>query len=151
MSIDHKALRDAVGAEEQSLRDFNLSDANLFRLASELLAASPAPLSARVVLGRRTVAELASAGTGGDNAVFLTRKINVVFNTAHSSLWWHHHLRMTGRQLKDVHWADPREVVDLGGSFPLFAGEAVVGAVAVSGLAHDEDHDLIVRVMRALA
>ena len=146
---DHAAIRDSIAAEEAALRGFPLDHASLFALAHDLLAASPAPLAARIVVGRRTVVQLAMDGTAEDNARFLDLKINTVFNTGHSSLWWHHNLRATGRLLKDVIWASPREVIDFGGGMPLFAGDALVGVVAVSGLAHEDDHRLIVDAMKA--
>ena len=150
MTQDFTALRDTVAAEEEALRGFPLNHEALFRLAAALVDASPSPLAAKIVLGRRTVAELSADGMAGDNAHFLKLKLNTVFNTGHSSLWWHYQLRSTGRALKDVLWADPREVIDFGGGFPLFAGHALVGAVAVSGLAHEDDHRLIVDSMKAL-
>ncbi|WP_323039258.1 heme-binding protein [Gemmobacter sp.] len=147
--MDHSAVRDAIAAEETALRGFPLDHASLFGLAQDLVAASPAPLSVKIVVGRRTVVQLAMDGTAEDNARFLDLKLNTVFNTGHSSLWWHHQLRVTGRQLKDVIWASPQEVIDFGGGVPLFAGPALVGAVAVSGLPHEEDHRLIVAAMTA--
>lgn len=150
MTQDFTTLRDAVAAEEDALRGFPLDQGTLFRLASALIDASPAPLAVKIVLGRRTVVELSADGTAGDNAHFLNLKLNTVFNTGHSSLWWHYQLRTTGRALKDVLWADPREVIDFGGGFPLFAGAALVGGVAVSGLAHEDDHRLIVETMKTL-
>ncbi|MDX5356687.1 MAG: heme-binding protein [Rhodobacterales bacterium] len=145
---DYVALRDKVAADEAALTAMPLDSASLIALAGDLLAAAPAPVSIRITLGRRVVAELSQDGTAADNAHFLGLKTNVVFNTGHSSLWWHYHLRATGRTLADVGWADPRAVIDMGGGVPLFAGGSVVGAVALSGLAHDADHDLIVTTMR---
>lgn len=146
--MDHTALRDAIAAEEAALRGFPLDHASLFGLAQALVDASPAPLAVKIVVGRRTVVQLAMDGTAEDNARFLDLKINTVFATGHASLWWHHQLRATGRQLKDVLWTSAERVIDFGGGFPLCAGPALVGAVAVSGLPHEEDHRLIVQAMR---
>lgn len=148
--MDYSALRATTAVEEQAVRAFPLDDKSLFALAHRLIDTAPAPLSVKIVLGRRTVVEMAVAGTSGDNAAFLDRKINTVLNTGHSSLWWHFNLRATGRQLTDVAWADPREVVDFGGGVGLYAGDALVGAVAVSGLPHEDDHRLIIGAMQAM-
>ena len=147
--MDHVALRTQTAAEELSVRAFPLDDKSLLALANRLIESAPAPLAVKIVVGRRTVVEISSAGTAGDNAAFLDRKINTVFNTGHSSLWWFYNLRATGRTLSDVLWADPREVIDFGGAVGLYAGDALVGAVAVSGLPHDEDHKLIIESMLA--
>ena len=93
---------------------------------------------------------LAQDGTGLDNEHFLDLKINTVFNCGHSSLWWFHHLRATGRVLADVGWADARTVIDMGGGVPLFAGPQIVGALAVSGLPHEDDHALIMAAVHRL-
>ena len=115
-----------------------------------MLADARAPIVVKVLLGRRTVVLLAQDGTGVDNERFLDLKLNTVFNCGHSSLWWFHHLRSTGRTLADVAWADPARVIDMGGGVPLLAHGQLVGAVAVSGLAHEDDHALIMTAARRL-
>ncbi|SFJ69665.1 Uncharacterized protein, UPF0303 family [Bosea sp. OK403] len=149
-TMDHAAAKKAIEANEQVLARLPLDTTTLHALGRDLLANSPAPLAVKIVLGRRTVLLLAGAGTSIDNERFLDLKINTVFNCGHSSLWWHHHLRGTGRTLADVAWADPRAVVDVGGGVPLFAHGQVVGALAVSGLPHEDDHSLIMAGVRAI-
>jgi uncharacterized protein (UPF0303 family) len=149
-TMDHAAAKKAVEADEQILARLPLDAATLHELGRDLLAQSPAPLSVKIVLGRRTILLLAGAGTSLDNERFLDLKITTVFNCGHSSLWWHHHLRGTGRTLADVAWADPRAVIDMGGGVPLFADGQVVGALAVSGLPHEDDHSLIMARIRSI-
>ena len=143
MSTDHAAAKNAIEADERWLARLPLDTATLHGLARDLLEQAPAPLSVKIVLGRRTVLLLAGDGTSLDNENFLDLKINTVFNCGHSSLWWFHHLRSTGRKLADVDWADPRAVIDMGGGVPLLTHGQIVGALAVSGLPHETDHALI--------
>lgn len=143
MGIDHAAAKAAIEADERLLAKLPLDALTLHALGRDLLERAPAPLSVEIVLGRRTVLLLAQDGTSLDNERFLDLKINTVLNCGHSSLWWFHHLRGTGRALADVGWADPRAVIDMGGGVPLFAQGQIVGALAVSGLPHEEDHALI--------
>lgn len=149
MPIDHAAEKARLLEDEAVYARVPLDGPALLALALDLLDRAPAPIAVKIVVAGRTVVEIAQDGTAGDNSRFLDLKIAAVSGCGHSSLWWHHHLRSTGRTLKDVAWADPHRVVDMGGAMPLFAGGRPVGAVAVSGLAHEDDHGLIVAAGRA--
>jgi uncharacterized protein (UPF0303 family) len=116
-------------------------------VASKLLEHAPSPICVKIIIGRRIVVLLASEGMSVDNQRFLDLKINTVFNCGHSSLWWFHHLRASGRTLSDVAWADPTEVTDMGGGVPLFSNNQIVGAISISGLSHEDDHALIMQVV----
>lgn len=148
--MDHNAQKATIERDEAVLARLPLDARKLIEVANQLIHQSPAPLTVKIILGQRVVAFLADAGTAGDNAAFLDMKINTVMGCGHSSLWWFHHLRSTGRTLPDVIWADPRQVTDLGGAVPLFLAGQVVGAIAVSGLPHEDDHALIMRVVRRM-
>jgi len=148
--MEHAVRKAEIEREEAEIARLPLDARTLMDLAYRLVGNSPAPLAVKIVLGSRVVAFLADAGTGGDNAAFLDMKINTVNGCGHSSLWWFHHLRSTGRSLADVLWADPRRVTDLGGAVPLLLHGQVVGAIAVSGLPHEDDHALIVRTVREM-
>ncbi len=149
--VDHHEMKTVVAADEVILGKLPLDSKTLLRVASRLIETAPAPICVKIVLGRRTVALLSSDGMAVDNERFLDLKINTVFNCGHSSLWWFHHLRATGRTLADVAWADPAEVIDMGGGVPLLTHNQIVGAIAISGLPHEDDHALIMRVVEAVA
>lgn len=149
--VDHHEMKTVVAADEVILGKLPLDSKTLLRVASRLIEMAPAPICVKIVLGRRTVALLSSDGMAVDNERFLDLKINTVFNCGHSSLWWFHHLRATGRTLADVAWADPAEVIDMGGGVPLLTHNQIVGAIAISGLPHEDDHALIMRVVEAVA
>jgi uncharacterized protein (UPF0303 family) len=144
MTAHHISAKAEIENDERLLARLPLDGRTLHDLALVLLKRAPAPICVKIVLGRRTVAMLAQDGTNGDNERFLDLKLNTVFNCGHSSLWWFHHLRGTGRTLAEVNWADPAEVIDMGGGVPLTAHDQVVGAVAISGLPHEDDHALII-------
>lgn len=150
MTTDHAAAKAQMLADEAAIAALPLDGATLRELALSMIAEAPAPIAVKILLGRRTVVVLAQDGTGVDNEHFLDLKLNTVFNCGHSSLWWFHHLRSTGRTLADVAWADPSRVIDMGGGVPLLANGQIVGAVSVSGLAHEDDHALIMKAARRL-
>ncbi len=148
--MDHAAAKARILEDESAIAALPLDGVTLQDLALAMLAEASAPIAVKIVLGRRTVALLAQDGTGVDNEHFLDLKLNTVFNCGHSSLWWFHHLRSTGRTLADVAWADPSRVIDMGGGVPLLAHGQIVGAISVSGLAHEDDHALIMKAARRL-
>lgn len=150
MSTDHATAKATILTDEAAIAALPLDSVSLHELAHSMLAQASAPIAVKIVLGRRIIALLAQDGTNADNAHFLDLKINTVFNCGHSSLWWFHHLRSTGRTLADVAWADPTQVIDMGGGVPLWAHGQIVGAIAVSGLAHEDDHALIMTASRQL-
>lgn len=150
MTIDHAAARAALLADEALYATLPLDGKALLALALAVLDAAPAPVAVKIVIAGRTIVEIAEDGTAGDNSHFLDLKLATVRGCGHSSLWWHHHLRATGRTLKDVDWADPFRVVDMGGGMPLFAGGRVIGGIAVSGLAHEDDHAVLMTAARAV-
>lgn len=150
MTVDHAKMKHAIEADEVALATLPLDSASLVSVATTLLSLAPIPVTVKIVLGRRTVVLLSADGMAVDNERFLDLKINTVFNCGHSSLWWFHHLRGTGRTLADVAWADPQQVIDMGGGVPLFAHGQIVGAIAISGLPHEEDHALIMRAVESV-
>lgn len=149
--MDHAGLRSAIEEEERQLSSFAIDGASLHKLGNAILKTASAPVVVRIVIAGRTVFHAAQDGTALDNERFCELKINTVLRTGHSSLWWHHYLRATDRTLKDVIWADPHLVSDLGGGFPLSAQGQIVGAIAVSGLPHESDHTLITDALRRLS
>ncbi|GHC67436.1 heme-binding protein [Limoniibacter endophyticus] len=141
--MDHQRAKADIIIQEAALERLPLAADTLLALARRMVESAPAPLSVKIVVGRRTIVQISADGTNRDNEHFLDLKINTVFNCGHASLWWFHHLRSTGRTLADVAWADPSKVIDMGGGIPLLRDGQIVGAIAVSGLPHEDDHALI--------
>jgi uncharacterized protein (UPF0303 family) len=148
--MDHQEAKSAIVTQEALLERLPLDGKTLGALAQRLIDRAGAPLSVKIVVGRRTVVQMASDGTNARNDRFLDLKINTVLDCGHASLWWFHHLRATGRTLADLAWADPLEVIDMGGGVPLLRDGQIVGAVAVSGLPHEDDHALIIDAVRSM-
>ena len=84
-------------------------------------------------------------GTTLYNDRWLDRKENTVRLMEKSSLRVYMELKMNEETLEDM-LLDPREYAACGGGFPIRVEEAgVVGTVAVSGLDHVSDHDLLIK------
>ncbi|MEG0367659.1 MAG: heme-binding protein, partial [Coprobacillus sp.] len=81
---------------------------------------------------------------GKAGQMWLDRKENVVLEAKHSSLYVFHH------QDRYQHMIDNDKYAVCGGGFPLIENNQVTGAFCISGLAHEEDHDLIIKALKLL-
>jgi len=76
--------------------------------------------------------------------MWLKRKENTVMTTGHSGMYVFEH----ADEYKDLEDNDNYAIC--GGGFPIIEDGGVVGAICVSGMAHDEDHQLIVDTLKTL-
>ena len=147
---EHHARRvREIEAEERHLGFDRFGFAEARQIGDVLLASAPAPVAVRVTLAERVLYAAAQDGTSADNALWLDLKLAAVRHFGHSSLWLHHSNRAKGRTLADVRAAGIVAMADHGGGFPLRVGGQVVGGIAVSGLAHEDDHRLVVEAVSA--
>jgi uncharacterized protein (UPF0303 family) len=91
----------------------------------------------------------AMEGTTPDNDQWIIRKKNVVKRFNKSSFHVGLLLLKAGKSIAERYFVDPFEYSAHGGSFPLIIkGVGVVGTITVSGLPQEEDHRLVVSVIR---
>ncbi len=89
-------------------------------------------------------------GTAADDDAWIERKVAVVRRFGHSSLYVCRALQAEGRTIQEKFLLDEAEYAPHGGAFPITVrGVGVVGVVTVSGLSQEEDHQLVVEVLRA--
>lgn len=90
----------------------------------------------------------AMAGTTPNNADWVRRKRNVVRRFHRSSYAIGLQLKQQKTTLAERYGVNPGDYVAAGGGFPLkLRGTGCVGAVTVSGLSQQEDHELVVEVL----
>ena len=100
--------------------------------------------------GEQVLFHLAMNGTTPNNDRWVRRKSNTVQLIHKSSYRVGRELFLNGETLASRQFLDMAEYADHGGSFPLnLRGYGVVGAITVSGLPHEEDHQLVVGVLKA--
>ena len=99
----------------------------------------------RVVLGNDIVFQYLMPGKNG--VVWLDRKQSTVETVGHSSyyVWTAHEENGDFKEFE----GDQTKVI-CGGGFPIIVYHEIVGSFMVSGLAHQEDHMLIVDALREL-
>lgn len=88
-------------------------------------------------------------GTALDNDEWIKRKNRVVNRFGHSSYYMGMLYKSQGATIEEKALLDPREYAAHGGAFPIIIRQVgVVGTVTVSGLAQEEDHNLVVSVLQ---
>lgn len=90
-------------------------------------------------------------GTTKDNHEWIKRKRQSVMRFGHSSYYQGQYNAFKNRDFEAQPHIDPREYCAHGGSFPLrIKNSGIVGAVTVSGLPQETDHQLAVDGIRYL-
>lgn len=84
------------------------------------------------------------------NEIWVKRKINTVQATAHAS--WHLVYTMADQQrTQESMFLPPTEYAACGGAFPILIKDTgMIGAVCVSGLSQDQDHQVVVDALTQL-
>ena len=91
----------------------------------------------------------AMAGTSLDNGEWVKRKNRVVNRFGHSSYYMGISLKSAGQTIEAKYLLPESEYAPHGGAFPLIIkGVGVVGTITVSGLPQEEDHALVVSVLK---
>ena len=146
-------LRDRLVAEDAELRfaTFTLDDA--WELGGRLRAAAAErglPVAIAIWFGPQRVFHAALPGASADNDGWLDRKHRVVERFGGASMLVGESFRANGEDFDTHARLDPREYAAHGGVVPIrLEGGVVIGAVGVSGLPQQDDHDLVVEHLRA--
>jgi uncharacterized protein (UPF0303 family) len=91
----------------------------------------------------------ALSGTSADNDAWIRRKNNVVNRYGHSSFYVGALFRAKNTTFEQSSRLDAEQYAAHGGAFPIIIRDVgVVGTVTVSGLPQEEDHRLVVQVLR---
>jgi uncharacterized protein (UPF0303 family) len=102
-----------------------------------------------ITVGEQQLFHYASPGTSADNDAWIRRKNRVVRRFGHSSFYIGSACRARGTTMEERYLLNPRQYAAHGGAFPIIIrGTGVVGTITASGLTQEEDHDLVVRVVR---
>ena len=138
--------------EEQELRFTSFTNENALQLGLMLVEEARQGVKGITIditrKGQRLFAH-AMKGTSVGNEDWIRRKNNVTNHFGSSS--WHvaQRLRSEGKKLEEHYGLPVSDYAQAGGAFPLFIiGEGQVGTITVSGLPDQEDHDLLVTVLR---
>jgi uncharacterized protein (UPF0303 family) len=88
-------------------------------------------------------------GTSPDNDIWIKRKNNVVTRFHRRSLGFFTKLKLSGQTLEDKYGISLSDYAPSGGAFPVrVKNVGVIGTITVSGLKHEQDHEIVVEVLK---
>lgn len=142
----------ALLAEEAQLRFTGFTNATAWELGQRLVAAARAgrlAVTIDIARGEQQLFHCALPGTAADNDEWIQRKNRVVRRFGHSSFYVGTELALAGTTIEERYLLDGTVYAAHGGAFPVIVRDVgVVGTVTVSGLPQEEDHRLVVSVLR---
>lgn len=149
---DLKQMLAELLAQEQELQFRACDYDDALRLGLKLVEHAKAgakPLTVDICRNGQQLFHCALAGSSPDNDLWIRRKNNVVNHYGHSSFYVGTLFRSRGSTFEQSSRLDPALYAAHGGAFPLIVrGTGVIGTVSVSGLPQEEDHRLVVQVLR---
>jgi uncharacterized protein (UPF0303 family) len=145
----HDDLLARLLAEEDELQFAAFTNDMAWELGQALVAAArrdALPVTVDIRRGEQQLFHYALAGTAADNDAWIDRKNRVVRRFGHSSFYMG---VREGDAFAENLLLDPTVFAAHGGAFPVIVRDVgVVGTVTVSGLPQEEDHRLVVSVLR---
>jgi uncharacterized protein (UPF0303 family) len=135
-------------AQEEELQFSSFTNDDAWALGRMLVeAAAGLPVAIDISRGEQRLFHAALEGSAADNHAWIERKNRVVRRFGHSSFYMG--VSSEG-EFNARYLLDESEFAAHGGAFPVIVrGVGVVGTVTVSGLPQEEDHRLVVSVLRA--
>ncbi|KAL1926430.1 hypothetical protein VTP01DRAFT_5759 [Rhizomucor pusillus] len=109
----------------------------------------PRPIVIDIELAGHQLFHYAMQGTGPDNNEWVKRKSKTVMRFRHSSFYMGRYCASQNKTLEEKYLVSENEYAAHGGSFPLIIENVgVVGCITVSGLAQEDDHNLVVNSIK---
>jgi len=135
--------------EELQFESFTSEDAwKLGSLFVDKGRAGSLPITVDITRHGHQLFHYSFEGTSPDNDQWVIRKRRLVNRFGHSSYYWNQFLNNQGTSIEDRMLVSEQEYAPHGGCFPLIMKNAgPVGTITVSGLAQEEDHNLVVSVL----
>lgn len=136
--------------EELQFRAFRNEDALLLGMRLvERAKADGKSVTVDICRNGQQLFHCALPGTSADNDAWIRRKNNVVNRYGHSSFYVGTQFRAQNKTFEQSSRLDVDQYAAHGGAFPVIVRDVgVVGTVTVSGLPQEEDHRLVVQVLR---
>lgn len=139
-------------AEEKELQFTHFNEETAYSIGSMLYDAAKKENHSIVIdisFGGRQLFYVALPGTTVDNEKWVERKKRVVSRFGHSSYYMGQYLQSIEKTIEEKYYVPESEYAVHGGCFPIIIkNSGVLGTITVSGLPQEEDHKLVVSVIR---
>lgn len=149
---NNKTLLQELLQQEAEIQFANFTNEQALEVGMALLQEARAhskPVAIDISRNGLQLFHFAMSGTAIDNGEWIRRKNNVVQRFGHSSYFVGRSLYDAGLTMEEKYLLSSQEYAAHGGAFPLLIrGVGAVGTVTVSGLPQEEDHALVVTVLR---
>lgn len=146
---DHRRKLKRLEDQERKLVFSDFSHADAWRLGTILVgvaAEGSLPVAIRITIGEQIAFHVGMPGSSADNDAWITRKERAVRRFGVSTFLLKIRGEVAGRDYAEL---DPARFAIAGGCVPIrTASGALLGTVAVSGLAQADDHALVTDAMR---
>jgi uncharacterized protein (UPF0303 family) len=140
-----------VKRQEENLIFKSFSNKNALEIGLLIIEAAKEfdkPVAINMLKNGQTIFHFAMDDTSPDQDLWIRRKSNIVLRHHCSSYYMKLYNEMKNRSYNEFYSASPHEFAAHGGAFPIkIEGSGVIGVITVSGLAQEDDHNLIVEAI----
>ena len=107
------------------------------------------PIAVDITQGTHQLFHASRPGTSADNDEWVKRKVRLVYRFGHSSFYMGQLLKSKGKRIEEAYLLSESEFAPHGGCFPvIIQGSGMIGTITVSGLAQEDDHQMVVDAIR---
>lgn len=149
---NHEDILKRLDKEHKDLQFTSFSNKKALRIGHKLLEiAEEKDLAITIDITRHNqqLFHYACEGTSLDNDEWVKRKSNVVNHFGKSSFYIKHFLEQNKTSLEQMFFLNQNEYSPFGGSFPIIIKDTgCIGTITVSGLPDEEDHKLVISVIK---
>ncbi len=148
--MDDKLKKLLLEEEELQFTKFNADVA--WQIGTDLVARARSDnlsITIDIMQGAHQLFHFSCLGTSVDNDEWVKRKVRLVYRFGHSSFYMGQLLKSKGKRIEESYLVSESEYAPHGGCFPIIIkGIGIIGTITVSGLAQEEDHQLVVDAIR---
>ena len=138
--------------EEHELQFVSFNESTAWQIGCQLVERAQKeglPITIDITRGSHQLFHASLRGTSPDNDEWVRRKVRLVNRFGHSSFYVGQLLKSKAKGLQEAYSISEGEYAPHGGCFPVIVkNTGMVGTITVSGLAQEEDHRLVVEVIR---
>ena len=139
--------------EEEDLQFTSFNEDTAWQIGSQFVNVAKnenLPITIDITRGVQQLFHASRPGASADNDEWIKRKIRPFSTNGHSSFYMGQYLKSCGKSIEEMYLLPESEYAPHGGWFPIIIkGSGVIGTIAVSGLAQEDDHKLVVQIIRA--
>ena len=138
--------------EERELQFVSFNEDTAWKIGCQLVERArkeQLPVTIDITRGNHQLFHASLSGTSADNDEWIKRKVRLVYRFGHSSFYLGQLLKSKGKRLEEAYLIPESDYAPHGGCFPVIVkGTGMIGTITVSGLAQEDDHQLVVQAIR---